>query len=358
MPTRWPRFLRPKPPRETPYNRFRLPETERANSFSLAVVSPTDREARASVADKTTARREFTIKNKEFPTLPASLIPEALRHGKPFFLHSRDLAILSGTPDRETLPRNAPKEFSMRAICVIPARYGSTRLPAKPLADLGGLPLIRHVYARAIEARTTAATLVATDDARIAAVITEAGGQAVLTSPDLASGTDRVAVVAAQFPADIYVNVQGDEPFVRAADIDHVVTLLADHPEYAVASLCHVMDPASRDDPNAVKVVCAHDGRALYFSRALIPYPRQGHPETLQHIGLYAYRSAFLLALATLPPSPLAEAESLEQLRFLQAGVPILMGRTAPLAGPSIDTPADLERARAIFARERARPVA
>jgi 3-deoxy-manno-octulosonate cytidylyltransferase (CMP-KDO synthetase) len=239
----------------------------------------------------------------------------------------------------------------MRAICVIPARYGSTRLPAKPLADLGGQPLIRRVYARAAKARTTAATLVATDDARIAAVITEAGGQAVLTSADLGSGTDRVAAVAARFPADIYVNVQGDEPFVRPADIDQAVRLLADHPEYAVASLCHAMDPALRDDPNAVKVVCAHDGRALYFSRAPIPYPRRGQPETLQHIGLYAYRRAFLLALASLPASPLAEAESLEQLRFLQAGVPLLMGRTTPLSGPSIDTPEDLERARTILAR-------
>ena len=129
----------------------------------------------------------------------------------------------------------------MRAICVIPARYGSTRLPAKPLADLGGQPLIRRVYVRAAKARTTAATLVATDDARIVAVVTEAGGQAVLTNSNLNSGTDRVAAVAARFPADIYVNVQGDEPFVRPTDIDQAVHLLADHPEYAMASLCHGM---------------------------------------------------------------------------------------------------------------------
>ncbi len=238
------------------------------------------------------------------------------------------------------------------ALCVIPARYGSTRLPAKPLADLGGIRLIERVYARAAAAQTTRATLVATDDQRIATVITAAGGQAVLTSPELASGTERVAAVARQQAADIYVNVQGDEPFVRASDVDRLVRLLADNPSYAVASLYHSMDPSAREDPNVVKVVCAHNGQALYFSRAPIPYPRQGGtPETLQHIGLYAYRRSFLLGLADLPPSPLAEIESLEQLRFLQAGVPMIMGRTEPLAGPSIDTAEDLSRARAIIAQ-------
>lgn len=241
----------------------------------------------------------------------------------------------------------------MRALCIIPARYGSTRLPAKPLADLGGQPLVRRVYARAAAATTTTeGTVVATDDARIVSVVMAGGGQAVLTRPDHASGTERVAEVAEKLAADIYVNVQGDEPFVRAGDIDRLVRLLADNPDYAVASLCHVIEPAERDNPNAVKVVCAHDGRALYFSRASIPYPRDGGaPETLQHLGLYAYRREFLLNLAELPDSPLATAESLEQLRFLQAGFSILMGRTTPPAGPSIDTPEDLERARAILAR-------
>jgi 3-deoxy-D-manno-octulosonate cytidylyltransferase len=243
--------------------------------------------------------------------------------------------------------------MNQTALCIIPARYGSTRLPAKPLADLGGCALIERVYARASAAQTTAATLVATDDERIAAVITAAGGQAVLTSAELASGTDRVAAVARDHPAEIYVNVQGDEPFVRAADVDRLVRLLRDNPGFAVASLCHPMAPSARDDPNTVKVVCAHNGQALYFSRAPIPYRRQDGPtQTLQHLGLYAYRREFLLDLDALPPSPLAETECLEQLRFLQAGVPMLMGRTEPLAGPSIDTAEDLAQARAIIVHD------
>jgi len=247
----------------------------------------------------------------------------------------------------------------MCTLCVIPARYASTRLPGKPLADLGGVPLICRVYARAAAARTTSGTLVATDDDRIAAVVASHGGQALLTRSDHPSGTDRVAEIARITEAEIYVNVQGDEPFVRPADIDALVTLLETHPAYAVASLYHVMDPVTRDDPAAVKVVCAHNGQALYFSRAAIPYPRDGgSSETLQHLGLYAYRREFLLHLAELPDSPLARAESLEQLRFLQAGVPMLMGRTSPPAGPSVDTPADLAKARALLAAESMPPAA
>ena len=129
----------------------------------------------------------------------------------------------------------------MCTLCVIPARYASTRLPGKPLADLGGVPLICRVYARAAAARTTSGTLVATDDDRIAAVVASHGGQALLTRSDHPSGTDRVAEIARITEAEIYVNVQGDEPFVRPADIDALVTLLETHPAYAVASLYHVM---------------------------------------------------------------------------------------------------------------------
>jgi len=244
----------------------------------------------------------------------------------------------------------------MRTLCVIPARYASTRLPGKPLADIHGKPLIRHVYERAARAARSDGLLVATDDTRIRDAVLAFGGQVRLTRPDHPSGTHRAAEVAAAVPADIYVNVQGDEPCLDPADIDRLADALAAHPDWDVASLCCPGTPEDLRTPHVVKVVCAHDGRALYFSRAPIPYPREAGPPPLRHIGLYAYRREVLLRLSALPPSPLAQTEALEQLQFLQAGLVIGMVRTDSLPGPAVDTPEDLEAVRVLLAPEQRTP--
>lgn len=241
-------------------------------------------------------------------------------------------------------------EAVSRALCVIPARYGSTRLPAKPLADIHGWPMIRHVYENAARAKLIDGVVVATDDRRIFDAVTAFGGRAVMTGAHHASGTERVVEVAGRLAARIYVNVQGDEPLVRPADVDRLVAMLESRPDRLVASLCHPMHPRDVDNPDAVKVVMAHNGDALYFSRAGIPYPRRPGAGHLRHMGLYAYRRSFLQGYASLPPSPLADCEQLEQLRFLQAGIPIAMGLADPMPGPAVDTAADLEAVRAVLA--------
>ncbi|QLA21396.1 3-deoxy-manno-octulosonate cytidylyltransferase [Desulfolutivibrio sulfoxidireducens] len=237
-----------------------------------------------------------------------------------------------------------------RALCVIPARYGSTRLAAKALADIHGRPMVRHVYENAAKARLIDGIVVATDDQRIFDAVVSFGGRAMMTGAHHESGTERVAEVAGRLAARIYVNVQGDEPLVRPADVDRLVAILESRPDRRVASLCHVMRPDDLDNPSAVKVVLAHNGDALYFSRAGIPYPRRPGATHLKHMGLYAYRRSFFDDFPSLPPSPLAECEQLEQLRFLQAGIPIAMGLTDPMPGPSVDTAADLEAVRAVLA--------
>ncbi|AGW15224.1 3-deoxy-manno-octulosonate cytidylyltransferase [Megalodesulfovibrio gigas] len=241
----------------------------------------------------------------------------------------------------------------MRALCVIPARYGSTRLPAKPLADILGKPMIQHVYERAARATRLHGVVVATDDQRIMDVVAAFGGQAIMTSPDHASGTERIAEVAGRMEADIYVNVQGDEPLVRPADVDLLVELMESRPDRLVGSLCHPMDDmADLDNPNAVKLVLTHSNDAMYFSRAGIPYLRSPGAPHFKHMGLYAYRREFLSRYQTLPASPLAQSEQLEQLRFLQAGIPIVMDFTDPMPGPAVDTAEDLDRVREVMARE------
>jgi len=237
----------------------------------------------------------------------------------------------------------------MHVLCVIPARYGSSRLPGKPLADIAGAPMVVRVLERARLSARADAVLVATDDRRIVAAVEAAGGRAELTDARHGSGTARVAEIAARIPADIYVNVQGDEPCLDPSAIDAVVTALAAHPDWDVGSCYHVQAGPPPDDPNTVKVVCAHDDRALYFSRCPIPYPRHAGEDCRIHIGLYAYRRAVLLSLGELPASPLAASESLEQLAFLQAGLTVGMVAVAAPAGPSVDTPEDLEQVRQRF---------
>jgi 3-deoxy-manno-octulosonate cytidylyltransferase (CMP-KDO synthetase) len=246
---------------------------------------------------------------------------------------------------------------------VIPARFASTRLPGKPLLDIGGRSMIQRVVERAC-ASGADEVLVATDDQRIAAAVSDprdpSTSLAVMTDPELPSGTDRVAAVAALrgwSDDTIVVNVQGDEPFLPPRLIDQVAALLAADPAAGVATLAVPIESLEQFlDPNVVKVVTADDGAALYFSRAPIPWTRDGaqrgfasqqdYGEALRHVGIYAYRAGTLRRVTRLPPSSLEQREKLEQLRALQNGVRIIVGTCIETPGPGVDTPLDLERAR------------
>jgi 3-deoxy-manno-octulosonate cytidylyltransferase (CMP-KDO synthetase) len=238
----------------------------------------------------------------------------------------------------------------VKAVAIIPARYASTRFPGKPLANETGKYLIQHVCEQVARARSIAETIVATDDQRIAEAVQSFGGRAAMTRPEHPSGTDRVAEVAESLEADVIVNVQGDEPEIEPANIDKLVSLLADDPSVQMGTLaCPFPAGADPADPNAVKVVLDRRGRALYFSRSLIPYPQDhagppgatGDPSRwLLHLGIYAYRRAFLLELAQLPPTPLEQRERLEQLRPLEHGHPLAVA-IVEKATLGIDTPED-----------------
>jgi 3-deoxy-manno-octulosonate cytidylyltransferase (CMP-KDO synthetase) len=247
---------------------------------------------------------------------------------------------------------------------VIPARYASTRLPGKPLLDIGGRTMIQRVVEQAA-ASGADQVLVATDDNRIAAAVHDprrpSSAIAVMTAAALPSGTDRVADVARQRGWDddtIVVNVQGDEPFLPPRLIDQVASLLARDPAAAIATLATPIESLHDFlDPNVVKVVFAADGAALYFSRAPIPWSRDdataglgsqtAFPGALRHVGLYAYRVGALKGITAMAPSTYEQAEKLEQLRALQAGLRITVALCAEPPGPGIDTDADLQRARA-----------
>jgi 3-deoxy-manno-octulosonate cytidylyltransferase (CMP-KDO synthetase) len=225
----------------------------------------------------------------------------------------------------------------MMIVGIVPARYASVRFPGKPLALLAGKPMLLHVVEACQAARKLSRVAVATDDERIAAAVRGAGWEAILTSPRAASGTDRLAEAAHSLPADIYVNIQGDEP------------LMSD--ERRIATLAIPMPAAEAPDPNVVKAAVAKDGRALYFSRAPIPFPRAGAPAYRKHLGLYAYRAETLAELAALPPSPLEKTESLEQLRWLEAGYDIWVAE-AWSDSIGVDTPEDLRRVEEFLKKE------
>jgi len=238
----------------------------------------------------------------------------------------------------------------MKVLCVIPARYASTRLPGKPLKDIAGKPMVVRVYERASQAGLVNETLVATDDERIKVAVEAAGGKAMLTRADHATGTDRLAEVAEAYPeVDLIVNVQGDEPLIDPGLIDELAGLFANEPELAMATVKTEMeDEAEQKNPNNVKVVCDKAGYALYFSRSLMPYPRKGGCPVYKHIGIYAYRRDFLLHYAKMEPTPLEQAESLEQLRALENGYRIKVVETkAKFVG--VDTVEDLERVNEIY---------
>lgn len=237
-----------------------------------------------------------------------------------------------------------------RLAIVIPARYGSTRLPGKPLADIQGKPMVQHVYERALQVPQVQAVLVATDDERVAEAVRAFGGRCVMTSPDHPSGTDRLAEVMAQVEADIYINLQGDEPLVRPADIARLAEGMRADAAVQVGTLCHPIPAEEATNPNTVKVVLAASGDALYFSRSPIPYPRdEAAARYLKHVGVYAYRREVLAAYAGLPQPMMEQAEKLEQLRLLAAGLRIRAFEVEP-TGPGVDTPECLERVRALMA--------
>jgi len=248
---------------------------------------------------------------------------------------------------------------------LIPARMASTRLPDKPLADIGGLPMVVRVAQR-VAASGAARVLVATDDARVVRACEKAGVAALLTRSNHPSGSDRLAEACMLLGLqgdDIVVNVQGDEPLIDPALVRRCAELLAERSDCVMSTAAHAIDSlADYLNPNVVKVVLDAQQRALYFSRAPLPWWRdgyaQGHPQgfialpdpaPLRHVGLYAYRAGFLRGFPQLPPSPLEQTESLEQLRVLWHGqrIAVHIADTAP--GPGVDTAEDLARVRALF---------
>jgi 3-deoxy-manno-octulosonate cytidylyltransferase (CMP-KDO synthetase) len=241
----------------------------------------------------------------------------------------------------------------MRTLAVIPARLGATRLPRKPLRILAGLPLVIRVWERVLSLDVVDRCLIATDSDEVADVANEYGAEVVLTSDDHATGTDRIAEVALRreyADYDVIVNVQGDEPFVPRSAITGAVRLVTDG-RFALGTAAVRADARILRDPNVVKVVAAADGRAMYFSRAPIPYLRDDEdaamqrPLIWQHIGVYAYQSTALQHWVSLPSAPLEEVERLEQLRPLVAGIPMGVSLIDEPVIPGIDTEEDLERA-------------
>ena len=237
----------------------------------------------------------------------------------------------------------------MPVIAVIPARYGSTRLPAKALAEIAGVPMIVRVWRQVSIARSIERVIVATDDERVAAPGRAAGGAAMMTSATHQSGTDRIAEVATKVDADIYINVQGDQPFTDPRDLDAVAApMLADASIDMATLATPIADLEEFRNPTKVKVVCDASGNALYFSRSPIPHARDLEgvpPGALRHIGIYAYRREFLLRFASMPQGKLEQLEKLEQLRALENGYRI---RVVASVSPQleIDTAEDLAKAR------------
>ncbi|MFH0883643.1 MAG: 3-deoxy-manno-octulosonate cytidylyltransferase [bacterium] len=231
---------------------------------------------------------------------------------------------------------------------VIPARWGSTRLPGKMMVDIAGKPLILHTLLNASHSSTISRLMVATDDERIAGAVRDAGFETVMTDPNLPSGSDRVWAVAKDQNEKIIVNIQGDEPLLPVAVIDRTVALLTSSPQFDVTTAACPLPLERHADPGAVKVVTALDGRALYFSRSPIPYGREGKldPSLVRlHVGLYVFRRDALKAFCSWKPTPLEQTEKLEQLRMLEHGMNLGVV-DVPVAGRGVDTQEDLELVR------------
>jgi 3-deoxy-manno-octulosonate cytidylyltransferase (CMP-KDO synthetase) len=239
---------------------------------------------------------------------------------------------------------------SERVVAVIPARLASTRLPGKVLRPIAGVPMLGWVYRAALACPKLDQVLIATDSPEVVAYADSQGWPSIMTSATLASGTDRVHAVATMVDADIYVNIQGDEPLLRPEHIDALLWPFS-RTDAGVTTLSTPCRPEQLDDPNAVKVVTANNGRALYFSRATIPYQRGTPLSPRKHIGLYAYRKAALRRFAELPPSPLESVERLEQLRWLEEGISIHVVPT-PFDTIGVDTEEDLLAAERILQQQ------
>jgi 3-deoxy-manno-octulosonate cytidylyltransferase (CMP-KDO synthetase) len=247
----------------------------------------------------------------------------------------------------------------MRVTAIIPARYASTRFPGKPLADIGGKPMIQWVYERTRRCNSVARVIVATDDERIAAAVSAFGGEVEMTRADHPTGTDRLAEVAARIETTLVVNVQGDEPLIDPRMIDQAVEPMRRNPGVPMGTLkCRIATLEEYLNPNVVKVVTDRNDYALYFSRSPLPYPRDfageldrefARLEAFKHIGLYVYRRDFLLTYPRLSPTPLEQLEKLEQLRALEHGFRIKVAATE-FSSVGVDTPEDLERVRAAVA--------
>lgn len=238
----------------------------------------------------------------------------------------------------------------MKFACVIPARYASTRLPGKPLADIAGKPMIQRVYEQVSKAKKPALVIVATDDQRVFDKVESFGGMALMTQPNHPTGTDRLAEVASHHQdIDVIINVQGDEPLIDADVIDQLADLFVEDADLQMATVASPLLEEEYDEPSAVKVICNKRGDAMYFSRSLIPYPRHAFINPpMKHVGIYAYRRQFLLDYAKMDPTPAEETESLEQLRALENGYAIRVIKTDKRF-VGVDTPEDLERINAIF---------
>ncbi len=232
----------------------------------------------------------------------------------------------------------------MRAVGVIPARYPASRFPGKPLAAIGGAPMIQRVWEGTRGAKRLADVIVATDDERIADACRAFGAEVALTRADHPTGTDRLAEVAASLDEEIVVNIQGDEPLIEGFVVDAAVDALRGDPEVPMSTVVHRAEAADVDDANRVKVVLDRQGRALYFSRSRIPHQREGQdaPPYFQHVGLYAYRRPFLAEYVALEPTPASESEQLEQLRALEHGHAIRCAVVEGWRSLPVDVPEDV----------------
>ncbi len=241
----------------------------------------------------------------------------------------------------------------MHAVGVIPARFAASRFPGKPLAPIAGRALVQRVWDGVCTAKRLERIVIATDDERIADACRSFGAEVAMTSPNHPTGTDRIAEATAGVDADIVVNIQGDEPLIGRFVIDAVVAALEEDPEAAMATIAHAAEPADVDDPNRVKLVLDARGRALYFSRSRIPYPRQPGARALQHVGIYAYRRKFLLDFVRLPQTELECSEQLEQLRALEHGHAIRVAVIDGWRSVPVDVPADVALVEAALRKAR-----
>ena len=238
----------------------------------------------------------------------------------------------------------------MRIACIIPARYGSTRLPGKPLAMIGNKPMIQRVYEQVSKATEIHEVIVATDDERVYDAVTAFGGQVMMTRADHLTGTDRLAEVAStRTDIDVIINVQGDEPLIDASVIDELARQFKEDLTLQMGTVGCPLLESEYNEPSAVKVIVNRLGNAMYFSRSLIPYPRHAFVVApLKHVGMYGYNRQFLLAYAMMEPTPAELTESLEQLRALENGYTIRV-ITTDQRFVGVDTPEDLERVNEIF---------